>query len=323
MLQTAFWGAVKSRFGWKSILIESGNQPVRIFIRSIASKLQFVYIPYGYSDVEMLETDIENLIQSIKKVVPRAIFVRFDLADCVISSVTEGIDRSYQFAVPEGFKKSSDIQPPDTVILSLDEKASNPDQILAGMHKKTRYNIRLSEKKGVVFSSVDSSRLPQWYELYKETAVRDKIAIHSLEYYQAVFDLAKESDEVSMKLFFAEHEGELLAGIIVGLCRDQAYYIYGASSNAKRNLMPSYGLQWFAINDVLTAGAKSYDFFGIPPADDPSHPMHGLYRFKCGFGGELIHRAGAWDLPLKKGMYGCLRLAERLRLFYYKRVKKR
>ena len=67
--------------------------------------------------------------------------------------------------------------------------------------------------------------------------------------------------------------------------------------------MPTYLLQWEAVRAALSAGCLSYDFFGIPPADDPDHPMHGLYRFKTGFGGMILHRPGCWDYPYKKTAY--------------------
>ena len=69
-------------------------------------------------------------------------------------------------------------------------------------------------------------------------------------------------------------------------------------------------------------GAARYDLYGIPPDDDPSHPMHGLYRFKTGFGGEIVHRLGCYDVPLKRTLYGALRLPERARYLYYKRFRR-
>ncbi|MFP4267302.1 MAG: lipid II:glycine glycyltransferase FemX, partial [Spirochaetaceae bacterium] len=127
------------------------------------------------------------------------------------------------------------------------------------------------------------------------------------------------------KLFMvtAEHGGDLLAGIIVSLYGDTATYMYGAGSNYKRNLMGSYAVQWEAIRLAKRLGVSFYDFFGIPPADDPSHPMYGLYRFKTGFGGRIIHRIGSMDYPISPSGYFFYRKAEKLRWFYYKKLKKR
>ena len=129
--------------------------------------------------------------------------------------------------------------------------------------------------------------------------------------------------DFSLSLYLARHDGELLAGIIVARYRRSAYYLYGASSNAKRNLMPAYALQWRAISECKKEGAESYDFFGVPPAEDSDHPMHGLYRFKVGFGGTIVHRPGAYDLPLRRAWYSLFRRAERARAYYYRVIRKR
>jgi len=126
-----------------------------------------------------------------------------------------------------------------------------------------------------------------------------------------------------LRLITATHEGDLLAGIIVAFYGGRATYLYGASSNEKRNLMPAYALQWEAIKQAKDLGCREYDFFGIPPTHDKSHPMHGLFQFKTGFGGEIHHYYGAWDFPYGKLFYGFYRLVERLRLWYYKGFRKR
>jgi lipid II:glycine glycyltransferase (peptidoglycan interpeptide bridge formation enzyme) len=87
--------------------------------------------------------------------------------------------------------------------------------------------------------------------------------------------------------------------------------------------MPNYALQWRAIEDAVGSGCAWYDMFGIPPADDPSHPMHGLYRFKTGFGGSIVHRLGAWDAPVRPLAAGLFRLAERGRDVYFHRLRGR
>ena len=124
-----------------------------------------------------------------------------------------------------------------------------------------------------------------------------------------------------MRLYIAEHENDALAAVIVLFAKNEAVYLYGASSNVKRNLMPAYLLQWTAVLQAKRAGCLTYDFYGMPPTDDEKHPMHGLYRFKTGFGGKIIHRPGSIDVPLSP-LYVPFALAERLRMFYHKRLKK-
>ena len=212
-------------------------------------------------------------------------------------------------------KANADVQPPNTVILDISESA---EKILAGMKSKTRYNVRLSEKKGVEVTRVGPDRLEEWYALYKLTAERDKIAVHSFLYYRELFVANRDH----IDLFLAAHENHLLAGIVVLYWGKKATYLYGASSNIKRNLMPTYALQWQAILEAKSRACTSYDLFGLPERADPDHPMYGLYQFKTGFGGNLVSYPGSWDFPLNGLFYLCMRAAESLRYFYFKRVRK-
>jgi lipid II:glycine glycyltransferase (peptidoglycan interpeptide bridge formation enzyme) len=212
-----------------------------------------------------------------------------------------------------------DVQPPDTVVIDL---TAREEDLLAAMHKKNRYNIRLAERKGVRVAAGSASRMHEWYELYRETAARDAITIHARQYYERLFELADEDEATRVRLYLAEHDGDLLAGIVVVIHGEGATYLYGASSNAKRNLMPNYALQWHAILDAKRCGCAWYDLFGIPPADEPIHPMHGLYRFKTGFGGSIVKRLGAWDVVLAPVRARLYRGAERLRDLYFHRIRR-
>jgi hypothetical protein len=229
------------------------------------------------------------------------------------------------------------VQPPDTVIVPL---SPHEDRLLGQMKQKTRYNIRLALRKEVQVTAIPgelvsppsgpppSGGLEQWYRLYRETAVRDGIAIHPFSYYAGVIAAAVEMAAAGMAapsitLYMARHEGDLLGGIITASWRGTTTYLYGASGNVKRNLMGAYALQWEAMKAAAVAGDRSYDLFGIPPTDDPGHPMHGLYRFKTGFGGRIVHRAGAWDIPLHRVGAAAYRLAEKGRKWYYFSFRKR
>jgi lipid II:glycine glycyltransferase (peptidoglycan interpeptide bridge formation enzyme) len=101
----------------------------------------------------------------------------------------------------------------------------------------------------------------------------------------------------------ADHEGEFLAAMFLVISNKRATYLYGASSDRKRNLMATYAIQWEAIRMAGGAGCEEYDMFGVAPNGYRSHPMHGLYRFKSGFGGKMFHRMGCWDYPLNKSEY--------------------
>jgi len=278
--------------------------------------------------------------ESLKGFLPKhTLCIRFDssLDFYSISSRDFFVAELKQAAASEKLaivKTKTDIQPPDTTLIDL---TKSEDELLSAMRSKWRYNIRLAQKKGVVVrayraksdkadvSSLDfdaARALDIFYELYKTTASRDGIAIHAKKYYEDLFALsASHKDAPLITVYIASHEGENLASIITLFSESEAVYLYGASSNAKRNLMPAYLLQWTAICDAKSYGAAVYDFYGMPPSDDKNHPMYGLYLFKTGFGGRIVHRPGSLDFPLSP-LYAPYALAESARAFYHKRIKK-
>ena len=205
---------------------------------------------------------------------------------------------------------------------------------MARMHSKWRYNIRLSEKKGVKINrylgnDVNLSvKIDKFYELTKETNARDGNSSHAKSYYldlikSSAEEIASGKDVPVISLYIAEHEGDEIASIMTLFSKDEAIYLYGASSNNKRNLMPNHLLQWTAMQDAKEYGSKYYDMYGMPPeGKNENHPMHGLYMFKANFGGKNIHRTGSWDVPVK-GIYGLYSSAEKMRAWWHKVVMKK
>ena len=318
-LQSGFWGLLKSFFGWKPYSFCLNRRPLLVLVRRLPGGMKIAYVPHG-PDINLSgdrSLFLKELGKELALVLPeKPAFIRFDLPWW-----SEREDNKPFSSAPSLVKAVSDIQPPDTVIVSLKE---TEEEILKRMKPKTRYNVRLAAKKGVMINRGGKEMLSGWYELYKETAERDRITIHSKDYYNKVFNIA-ESGRVSapeVALFTATYEGELIAGIIVLLYGNRATYLYGASSNSRRNLMPNYALQWEAMKYAKENGCEEYDLFGIPPENDPDHPMHGLYRFKTGFGGQIVRRPGCWDLVLNKPVYTLYRNAEKARNWYYKRFRK-
>jgi lipid II:glycine glycyltransferase (peptidoglycan interpeptide bridge formation enzyme) len=127
----------------------------------------------------------------------------------------------------------------------------------------------------------------------------------------------------TVQLLLAWHDGDLLAGNIVAFWKNRAAYLYGASSGAKRNLMPTYALQWEAIVRAKALGCVRYDLFGIPARPSPEEPMFGLYQFKTGFSDCVLERWCTWDVPFRPVLYALYRAAEVVRMLYYRKIKKR
>jgi len=362
-LQTGFWGAFKAAAGWKPshFRLEAEGLPgstLLVLERRLAPGFSFAYLPHGPSvdpGEERRGAFLAELARALKGFLRSdCAFVRFDppweLREPIPGGAEEksggegegtGTVRVAPIGVsrpPVGapLRKAADVQPPDTVILRVDR---TDEELLAGMKAKWRYNIRLAEKKGVTASresvaAPDGTLLPDaldvFYDLYAATSERDRIGIHPKAYYERLFALALGRRAAGgpdaapdVGLWVARHEGEALAAIITVFRGKRGVYLFGASGDAKRNLMPAYALQWAAMRAAREAGCAEYDFYGIPPTDDPSHPMAGLYRIKTGFGGEIVRYPGCWDAPTRPLAYAAYRAAESARLWWHKGFMKR
>ena len=178
------------------------------------------------------------------------------------------------------------------------------------MYKRQRYNIRLAARKGVTVREGTVEDLPEFYHLMQITSQRDRFGIHSRSYYETAHRLFVPPKLA--RLFLATYEGKVLAGIMIFALGQRAWYMYGASSNEHRNLMPNYLLQWEAIRWAKDRGCMTYDLWGIPDEEEEvleseftkrSDGLWGVYRFKRGFGGQVVHYLGAYDYVYSPPLY--------------------
>ncbi|MBQ6779730.1 MAG: peptidoglycan bridge formation glycyltransferase FemA/FemB family protein [Treponema sp.] len=340
--QSTFWAQFKCAHGWTHITHNNVSVLVRTF-RLGFLHVSLAYIPFAPVPDTRIPTpkagkdiayikQLDYFTEELKFLLPkRTLCVRYDLP---LDFATVAERDAYNSSVSDmavvahvNIKKSRvDIQPPDSVLLDL---VQSTEGILANMKSKWRYNVRYAQKHGVIVRAIKADSpdfekdLDSFYALYKTTASRDGIGIHPLSYYKDLLERGVGSaGETEITLYIASHEGEDLAAIITLFGGEEAVYLYGCSSNNKRNLMPNYLVQWTAIQDAKQFGCKVYDFYGIPPTDAPNHPMHGLYLFKTGWGGSDIHRPGSFDIPLSP-LYALYILAEKVRAFWFKRVQKK
>ncbi|MDR1788586.1 MAG: peptidoglycan bridge formation glycyltransferase FemA/FemB family protein [Treponema sp.] len=317
-LQSRFWGLFKAAFGWTPLAFTAdwgtfGSKPLLVISRPLAAGLSFAYVPWGPElprgfpggpgprRAALLET-----ARALRPFLPKSTcFVRFDPHWEAMPAVPASP------LAPPLRKAGADVQPPDTVLVNL---AQTEEALLAGMKPKCRYNVHLSGRKGVAIREAGAAGLESFYRLLTVTAARDGIAVHSRGYYETLFRLAAEGTGRERALcYLASHEGDDLAAAVVLQRGPHAVYLYGASSDRKRNLMAPYGLQFRAMLDAKAAGCVDYDLFGIPPDDNPAHPMAGLYRFKTGFGGAVVLGQGSCDYPYKPLWASLFRAAEKVR----------
>lgn len=180
--------------------------------------------------------------------------------------------------------------------LALDE-----ENLLAAMKQKTRYNIRLAQKKGVSVRIGGPSDFDLLYRMYAETAVRDGFAIRGREYYLHLWQTFHAGDLLTPLL--AEVAGEAVAGLMLFHFGDTASYMHGMSRDRHRNLMPAYLLQWEAMRVAKINNCTRYDLWGAPDEFAAADALAGVYRFKQGLGGAVRLTPGAYDLPLRPFLY--------------------
>ena len=339
LLQAPLWARFKERYGWQvhPFLVETSGAGFATLILSQKTPAgRIAYCPYGplaggrsaddaaVATLAMAPSQLIECAQRMRDDLPSdTIHLRFDLPAVRWPHDSEATLGAAGRLVRAGV----DVQPRATVIIDLDEPAS---ALLPAAHKKTRYNIRLARRRGVDVRPVDVDHeragLREWYGIHQETGRRNRIAVHSADYFRTLFEtsagVVASEPTTRLELLMAFVDEEPVAGIIVSQRGTAARYLYGASSDRHRELMPNYLLQWTAIERALAAGCETYDLFGIPPDPGPNHPMAGLYRFKTGFGGRIVHRLGGYDVPFRPIRYRMWRTAESARNLYHKRLKR-
>ena len=177
------------------------------------------------------------------------------------------------------------------------------DEVLRGMNQLWRRNIKKATKLGVEVRVGDRDDLPAFHKIYAETAERDHFTPRPLAYFEKMYDALNGEDPQRLRLYLAEHEGDLVASTTLVQVGEHAWYSYGASTTAKREVRGSNAIQWRMIRDSMDAGATVYDLRGITETLDPDDSHVGLIQFKVGTGGEAVAYAGEWDLPISKVLY--------------------
>ena len=350
-LQTYEWGQVKAKYGWTplyavwtesqfSVISEQSSvtehRPLttdhclaaalilkrQVIRNGFAARLSILYSPKGplldWSNASLRVRVLNDLQTFAKK--QGAIFLKMDpdvvLGRGVPSSEAGLIDPDGKAIVVDlkrrGWEDSADqIQFKNTILIDLNP---SEEEMLARMKPKTRYNIRLAQKKGVTLRVGSKDDLSMLYRMYAETSVRDGFVIRDEGYYQTVWktfmqtsvSTSERSDVPTCEPLIAEVDGEPVAAIFVFYFAGRAYYVYGMSRDVHREKMPTYLLQWEAMKRARAKGCSVYDLWGAPDVFEESDSMWGVYRFKEGLGGQVVRTLGAWDFapnPLWYKMY--------------------
>lgn len=309
ILQLAAWAAHKTHFGWRDVRVglSDGARLVagaQVLIRPLPGNIfTLAYIPHGgfVTAPDQWQPLLDAVARAVKPF--RAVLIKWE----------PGLypDGGAPDPAALGFRESPQtVQPPRTIVLDI---TGTDEAILARMNQGTRRKIRQSQKAGLRVWEASSDEVGRFCDLMNITGTRNTFGVHSREYYQLAFDLFAPRD---CALILAEHEGDLLAGVMVfavdGAPTPTAWYFYGASNDIKRDLMASYAVQWAAIQWAKARGCATYDLWGIPDADEAtleaqfqtrSDGLWGVYGFKRGWGGRIVRTLGAWDKPLIAPLY--------------------
>lgn len=205
-------------------------------------------------------------------------------------------------------EKSIDLSPAHTRITDL---SATQDELLTTMHPKTRYNIRVAQKHGVLVNLMETDFESVWH-LFEQTSSRGAYRLHSRAYYKQMVESLREG-ACRVFLATASHNSTLLAANIMVDFGDTRTYLHGASSSEYRNLMGPYVLHWELMRDAKERSLAFYDWWGVAPVDAPEdHPWSGISRFKRGFPGVEYASPGTYDLVLQPLRYGLYQLGRSL-----------
>ena len=187
------------------------------------------------------------------------------------------------------------------------------EQLLSAMHPKTRYNIKVAQKKGVeVYESTEDRDFEIYLKLYFETTKRQKYFGHTPHYHRLMWETLRKSDMA--RLLIARYQKKPLVAWMLLNFGDTLYYPYGGSSTEHKEIMASNLVAWEAIKLGKKLGFKIFDMWGaLGPEPDVNDPWYGFHRFKAGYGGKLVEYVGTYDLVLNPTTYKILNTVDKLR----------
>jgi peptidoglycan pentaglycine glycine transferase (the first glycine) len=344
ILQTWEWGKVKSQFGWqphhlywlqdqgqveliinKHLDKRKTNQLVaaalvlhrKFTVGGFSHRMSVMYVPKGpmldWTNAKIRQRVLMDLELFAQK--HSAIFIKID-PDVEIGIGVPGLNESSES--PTGAMLSNElkaggwqlsdeqIQFRNTVLINLQP---TEEELLSNMKQKTRYNVNLAMRKGVIVRIGKIADLNMLYRMYAETSIRDGFVIRNERYYQEVWSIFMSnqkpvcSEQPVAESLIAEVDGNPIAAVIIFRFAGKAWYLYGMSTIAHKDKMPNYLLQWEAIKRSKGENCTVYDLWGAPDEFVESDPLWGVYRFKEGLGGTVHRYLGAWDLPINRMLY--------------------
>ncbi len=321
------WGKFKQTVGWEPHYFVYEAAAYVLYFCLAAKQASFLgniyYCSKGpgfFKDFLPSKDSVAHFTEFCNELGP--FIARYDRKAILVKIEPELLDGELDMHKLGLHKAKSDLQFKATIFVDL---KPSEEEIIDGFKQKTRYNIRLAERKGVTIERRDMTdeNVDLMYSLMAATQARAGFFLRQKEYFASYWQgLAKAG---LGQLLVASHEGEDLAGIYATHFSTKGYYKDGGSYPIKRNLMAPYMLQWEAMRWAKEMGATRYDLVAVPPIahlEDSDHPQAGLYQFKRGFNEEVTEFTGCWDLPVSKAKYKTWQHGESQFLKVYTKMKK-
>ena len=297
-MQSAEWGEFRKLTGIK--VAREGDIQVTIH------KIPYTPWNIGYTPKGPMPTEAQ--VETLKKIAREnnCIFIKCEPKVEVAQLHSDSVAKLREWGFVEGrslFTKYNFV---------LDVTASE-DELLASFKQKTRYNIKVAEKRGVVVEIDDSeTAFERYLSLTEETTKRQGFYAHGREYHKKMWSVLHKADIAH--LLVAKFEGQMITTWVLFKFGDTLYYPYGASTREHREVMANNLVMWEAIKLAKKWGCKYLDMWGaLGPDADPKDPWYGFHTFKSGYGARHVEYIGTWDYVAKLGLYKIYRLVENLR----------
>ncbi len=300
--QSILWAKQKPMWKWEAIVSRDKDGRIKgslaVLIRKIIPGMPFTMM-YGcrgpVTDLDDKET-LADLVDGAKRLAKKyhSYVIKIDPdVPSEETAYTESLE-ALGFHLTGGGATFDAIQP--QYVFRLNTQGKTSEELLMSLPQSTRRKVRAGAKKGVTVEIKGKEAVPDFARLMLETGVRDGFVTREASYFENMLDNLGEH----ARLYMAYYEGQAIAGTLAIWYGDKVWYLYGASSNEHRNLMPNYMLQWSMIEWAVEKGCRLYDFRGVPGRVGEDHPLYGLYKFKLGFGGDYVEFVGEMDMVLNK-----------------------
>jgi len=312
-LQSNIWKVFQESTDIKTFNVSNEDFWSNVLIYKLPFMGRYFYIPRGpIIGKNIQEGELNSAIGDLIKLakINKVAWIRID-------NFNEKIKKSLTNKKNKIVKAPHDMQPKQLFIIDIDKSEGD---ILSQMKPKTRYNIKLAERKGVQIEAIDNllnnkKKIEYFFDLIEQTGNRKGINFHPKEYYQKMMNNIPKNN---LKLYLAIYKEKIIAGALLIIYGEVAIYLHGASDDRDRNVMAPFLLQWEMIKEAKKRGVLKYDFGGVSMGEDNKKRKQkwaGVTRFKQGFSknNQLVEFSGSYDIIINPIKYWSYRLAQKIK----------